>query len=81
MIKIHTLNGWYPDIDDIIVIDGDLLSFKRGKDSFMSKYVHLTLISNILSHTSSSLSRTGPACGFTAALETKISRPPNIDFV
>ncbi|KYN11525.1 hypothetical protein ALC57_16308 [Trachymyrmex cornetzi] len=60
-----------------MIIEGDLLHLRSGKDSFISRYVHLTLMSNILSHTSSSLSNTGPTVGLIPALDTKISKPPN----
>ncbi|KYN31315.1 hypothetical protein ALC56_14196 [Trachymyrmex septentrionalis] len=59
-----------------MIIEGDLLHLRSGKDSFISRYVHLTLTSKILSHISSSVSNTGPTVGLIPALDTKISKPP-----
>lgn len=71
-----TLKGWYAAIEDIITIDGDLLHLRSGRDSCMSKNVDLTLVSKILSHISSVHSNVLPTVGLTAALDTKISKPP-----
>jgi len=71
-----TSKGWYPASEVRMIMEGDLLHLRSGKDSFINRYVHLTLMSKILSHTSSGLSNTEPTDGLTAAFETKISKPP-----
>lgn len=63
------------------MIEDDLLFLRRGRDSFISKNVALTLMSKILSQTSSALSNTAPIAGLAAALDTKISKPPNFSVV
>lgn len=60
----------------MMIIEGALLFLSKGKDSFISRNVLLTLTSNILSQTGSEHSITGPTDGFTAALETRMSKPP-----
>lgn len=61
--------------------ENDLLRLRSGRDSFMSKNVDLTLTSKILSHTSSVLLNIWPSAGLRAALDTKISKPPNFALV
>lgn len=66
-------------MDDMIIIEGDLLFFSKGKDSFINKNVLFTLISNILSHADSVQSNTGPTDGLAAAFGTRMSKPPYFD--
>lgn len=72
-----TVNGLYADIDDTMIIDGDLLFFNSGKDSCIKRNVLLTLISKILSHTASDVSKSVDALGYVAAFDTRISKPSN----
>lgn len=76
--KIFTLFGLYPATDDMKMIEPPPRFRINGAASLASKNEALTLTSNILSHTFSLQSRTGPAIGFVAALETIISKPPNL---
>lgn len=79
--EILTVIGVYPAIEDIMIIEGDLLSLRSGKDSFIRRKLLLTFISKILSHTSSEVSKIVDALGLLAAFDTRISKPPNSSFV
>lgn len=76
-IAALTLFGLYPATDDMKTMLPPPRFRINGAASLASKNEAFTLTSNILSHTFSLQSRTGPAIGFVAALETSMSTPPN----